>query len=253
MKADIRRIFDKLDRLFSEKQYAEAERLLRYWEKEARDEDDDRVQFAMVNEQMGLYRKLGREQEAMEAVSKMLAIIDEQKKRMTVDGCTALVNAATVYQAFGRSEEALSIFEDAAFIYEELLPKTDKRLASLYNNMSSTLSALKRFDEALELCEKALDILSQSEGNEPEKAITYLNMTGMYEGRDSMEEGGTAIEQCLEKAKECLEKAVSLQNGYLAFVYEKCAPTFGYYGYFAYKNELLKRAEVIYERLGAVT
>lgn len=253
MNADIGRILTKLDNLFARKEYAEAERLLKYWEKEGQASGDDKVHYLALNEQMGLYRKLGRRDDAMAAVSRMLRYLDRRQRRMSVEGATALLNAGTVYKAFGQSEEALPLFEEAMFVYEELLPDNDRRLAGLYNNMSSALADLKRYDEALELCEKALAILGKSTGNEPEEAITYLNMTGMYEERDGIEKAQESIDTCLTKAQEKLAAADGkTEEGYLAFVFDKCAPTFSYYGWFAEKNLLMKRSEEIYERLGAV-
>ena len=38
------------------------------------------------------------------------------------------------------------------------------------------------------------------------------------------------------------------RDGYYAFVCEKCASVFGYFGYFVYEKELEKRARDIYER-----
>ena len=252
MSADITRILNKLDSLFARREYAEAERLLRYWEAEGERSGDDKVYYLAVNEQMGLYRKLERREDAMAAVDRMLRYLDRKNRRMSVEGATALLNAGTVYKAFGQSEEALPFFEEASFVYEELLPAGDRRLAGLYNNMSSALSDLARYDEALELCEKALSILAKSDGNEAEEAITYLNMTGMYEARDGREKAETDIEHCLTEAwKKLMAAAPVTEEGYLAFVYEKCAPTFGYYGWFMAGNELQKRAEEIYDRLGA--
>ena len=37
------------------------------------------------------------------------------------------------------------------------------------------------------------------------------------------------------------------RNGYYAFVCEKCAPVFGYYGYFLTERELKRRAREIYD------
>lgn len=253
MSADITRILSKLDGLFARKEYAEAERLLRYWEAEGERSGDDKVYYLAVNEQMGLYRKLGRRDEALSAVRKMLRYLDRSGRRMSVEGATALLNAGTVYKAFEMSEEGLPFFEEAAFVYEELLKPDDKRLAGLYNNMSSALSDTGRLDEALELCEKALGILAKKPGNEAQEAITYLNMTAMYEARDGREKAETDIEHCLTEAwKKLMAAAPVTEEGYLAFVYEKCAPTFGYYGWFMAGKELQKRAEEIYERLGAV-
>jgi tetratricopeptide (TPR) repeat protein len=253
MSADITRILSKLDGLFARKEYAEAERLLRYWEQEGERSGDDKVYYLAVNEQMGLYRKLSRKDDALSAVRKMLRYLDRTGRRMSIEGATALLNAGTVYKAFEMSEEGLPFFEEAAFVYEELLKPDDKRLAGLYNNMSSALSDTGRLDEALELCEKALGILAKKPGNEAEEAITYLNMTAMYEARDGREKAETDIEHCLTEAwKKLMAAAPVTEEGYLAFVYEKCAPTFGYYGWFMAGNELQKRAEEIYDRLGAV-
>jgi tetratricopeptide (TPR) repeat protein len=252
MSADITRILSKLDGLFARKEYAEAEKLLRYWEAEGERSGDDKVYYLAVNEQMGLYRKLGRKDDALSAVRKMLRHLDRTGRRMSIEGATALLNAGTVYKAFEMSEEGLPFFEEAAFVYEELLKPDDKRLAGLYNNMSSALSDTGRLDEALDLCEKALGILAKKPGNEAEEAITYLNMTAMYEARDGREKAETDIEHCLTEAwKKLMAAAPVTEEGYLAFVYEKCAPTFEYYGWFMAGNELQKRAEEIYERLGA--
>ena len=38
------------------------------------------------------------------------------------------------------------------------------------------------------------------------------------------------------------------RNGYYAFTCRKCAPSFGYFGYFVYEKELNERADIIYER-----
>ena len=253
MNADIGRILTKLDNLFARKEYAEAERLLRYWEKEGLSSGDDKTYYLALNEQMGLYRKLGKRDDAMAAVDRMLRYLDRKNRRMSVEGATALLNAGTVYKVFGQSAEAIPLFEEACFVYEELLPSGDKRLAGLYNNMSSALSDLARYDEALALCEKALSILAKSAGNEAEEAITLLNMTGMYEARDGIEKAQDDIERCLSAAQEKLSRVSTPDEGYQAFVFEKCAPTFGYYGWFAEKKLLEEQAKAIYERLGAVT
>ena len=52
----------------------------------------------------------------------------------------------------------------------------------------------------------------------------------------------------IEKAYELLNKDYLPRNGYYAFVCEKCAPIFGYYGRFFYNKELSDRAREIYER-----
>ena len=52
----------------------------------------------------------------------------------------------------------------------------------------------------------------------------------------------------VEKAKALIDTPELPRNGYYAFVCEKSAPTFDYYGYFLYADELKKTAGRIYER-----
>ena len=80
----------------------------------------------------------------------------------------------------------------------------------------------------------------------------------MYEKLDKLRAEVKRWEQRIEDdkaklriAQEKLEKASTLDNGYFAFVCDKCAPTFAYYGWFGEKNLLTERAKAIYERLGA--
>jgi len=65
----------------------------------------------------------------------------------------------------------------------------------------------------------------------------------MYGRRDLEDE---RIGDCLEKAWECLNAPGLRRDGYHAFTISKCAPTFDYFGYFLYANELRKRSEAIY-------
>ena len=50
------------------------------------------------------------------------------------------------------------------------------------------------------------------------------------------------------KAEKLLYTESLPRDGYYAFVCEKCAPVFAYYGYFLTEQELHRRAGEIYER-----
>ena len=54
------------------------------------------------------------------------------------------------------------------------------------------------------------------------------------------------INDCINRARELLDTPGIPHDGYYAFVCEKCAPTFGYYGYFLDEAEYRGRAEQIY-------
>ena len=111
---------------------------------------------------------------------------------------------------------------------------------------------------------------------ELEQAITYLNMANTVEALLGMEEGESRINELVEKAEDLMEakseellgkddallaaesedgptayflsRQMRSRLGYYAFVCEKCAPTFSYYGYFLAAEKLKDRSD----RLAAI-
>jgi hypothetical protein len=73
-------------------------------------------------------------------------------------------------------------------------------------------------------------------------------MANTKEAQLGLESADREIGELLKKASDALDSESNEKNGYYAFVCEKCAPTFGYYGYFLYENDLKERAKKIYER-----
>ena len=243
---DVRRVIEKLDEYLSHNDFASAERHLTYWIEEAKLGGDERGEFSLSEERMGLYRKLGREKEAIAAAKRALSLAEKLGIESSVGAATAYLNAATVYKAFGRAEQAIPLFEKAQAIYEEKLEKTDERLAGLYNNYALALVDLKKFGEAREAYARALAIIMAAEGGEPEQAITELNLASLTEAEKGLEGGAEEIEKHLENAEALLKKEGLEKNGNYAFVAEKCATVFEYYGWFMTASELKAEAEKIY-------
>ena len=69
-----------------------------------------------------------------------------------------------------------------------------------------------------------------------------------YTPRDGYEKAEPTVQEYMDLALELLDTPTLPRNGYYAFVCEKCAPAFGYYGYFMAEEDLKKRAKDIYER-----
>ena len=244
----VARVIEKLDEYFSRNDYAGAERHLLYWKNEAEIGFDNRGRFSVLNELMGLYRKTSQKEKAFLTVNETLDTLKILENEESVSAATAYLNAATVYKAFGEPEKSLELFKRSSKIYENQLKKDDGRLGGLYNNFALTLVDLKRFEEALALFNKALDTMKYVENGELEQAITYLNIADLYEKMNGMENAENEINKCLDTAEKLLDTEHIPKNGYYAFVCEKCAPTFLYYGRFAFSNQLMKRAKEIYER-----
>ena len=240
-----RRVLDKLDKYLNTKDYDAAERHLKYWLTEAEMGSDDRGKLTVLNEQIGLYRKMNKPTEGLQAIEVALALAEQFDGAITYG--TTMVNAATAYKAFGKVADALPLYETARTVYESTLPPTDGRLGGLYNNMALTVMELGDYAKAEALFQKALAIITEQENGEIEMAITYCNLADLVSAQLGAD-GEKQIETYLDKAEALLDTPTLPRDGYYAFVCEKCAPTFGYYGYFLTEKKLMKQAEAIYER-----
>ena len=241
------RVLAKFDEYMSGNDPDGAERHMLYWLEEARLGGDLQGQFQIRNELMGLYRKTAQEEKAFRCVDDALSLAHEIGIEDQVGGATAFLNAATVCDAFDRSERALPLFAHARSVYEKNLPPDDPRMGGLYNNMALTLVSLGRYDEADELFHRALDVMKKAPNGALEQAITYLNMADASHAQFG-DGADDTINAYLETALGLLEDETLPRNGYYAFVGEKCAPTFLFYCWKAYGEELKERAREIYER-----
>lgn len=236
-------ILNIVDSFLHKNDYDGAEKQLLNFLTDAVENKDFSTEILLRNELMGLYRKLGKGQKAVEMVESVITLIEEKELESNIGSATTFLNSATVYKAFGSPEKSIILFEKAKKIYEEKLSVDDERLGGLYNNMALTLVDLKRFSEAKEFNLKAIEIMK----NKPlEIAITYLNMATASETELGLLEANEEITELLKKAKTLLENYQN-RDGYYAFVCEKCASVFGYYGDFLYDEELQSRARRIYE------
>ncbi len=241
------RVLDKLDSLLRANDYQGAKRTLLYWLEEAKYQGDNRGTLLIFNELMGLCRKLGEKEEALKYAQEALNQVSLMDIGNDVGAATTYLNSATVCKAFALPNDALNLYKMAQEIYERELSEKDDRLAGLYNNMGLALVDLKNFREAERLYEKALEILVGDDEKEPERAITYLNLASLVEAESGLGEAREKIEAFCEKALASMEIGKTRTDGNYAFVCEKCASVFGYYGFENYANELMARCRRIYE------
>ena len=236
------RIIEKMDEYMARRDYAGAERHLKYWLSEAEQIGDLRGQLMLNNELIGHYRKTGERDRAMAAIRRALELIDSMDFAETISAGTTYVNAATACNAFGDDERAAELFERARNLYESSPHTRPELLGGLYNNMALTMVSLSRYREADQLYQKALQVMASIPGKEPEQAITLLNMADALEAELGPEDAEKQICEYLDRAQELLDSEKTERDGYYAFVCEKCAPVFSHYGYFAEAQELQRRA-----------
>ena len=242
------RIIAKVDKLMSRRDYDGAERTLLYWLGEADAAGDRRGELFLRGELVGHYRKTGEKEKAFQNADRALELISELGFEGTVSAATAYVNCATAMNAFGENERSIELFRKAVPIYEKSAAARPDLLGGLYNNMGLTLAALCRYSESEESYKKALAVMGKTPGGELEEAMTLLNLANLVEAESGLESGESRIFALLDEAWEKLDGEKAPRDWYYAFVCEKCAPTFEYYGYFLASAELNRRSEEIYER-----
>ncbi len=242
-----RRIIEKMDEYMARRDYAGAERHLLYWLSEAELGADRRGQLMLLGELVGHYRKTGEREKCLARAQQALALLEAMDYGQTVSAGTTWVNVATAYSAFGMPEQALSYFEKARAVYEanDTAPQL---LGGLYNNMALVCASLGRYGDAHALYDCAMACMESVPGGALEQAITCLNRADAVAAERGSVDGEAEVASLLDHAWELLHLPGVPKNGYCAFVYEKCAPSFGYYGRFMDANELKKEAEALYER-----
>ncbi len=241
------RILDKLEEYMARRDYGAVERHLLYWLAEAQTGRDERGAFSLHNELMGYYRKVQNAEKALHHADAALSLLPAVGED-TIAAGTCYVNCGTVCDAFGQYERSLTLFSKAQANYEANLPADDARRGGLYNNMALVLTALERYEEANTYFARALDVMAHAQHGQLEQAITYLNMADTTVAMVGYEDACDVVAEYLTTAQTLLNDPSLPHDGYHAFVCEKCAPTFDYYGSFAYANELKERARNIYER-----
>ena len=243
-----RRIVEKMDEYMERRDYDGAERHLLYWMEEAKLGRDLRGQLMLCNELIGHYRKTGARDRALQRIDEALSLLKELDFEGTISAGTTCVNAATALCAFDEPERALALFETARQVYEKNETTQPQLLGGLYNNMALACAALGRYAEANALYDRAMERMADVPGGALEQAITCLNRADAVAAEQGEEAGEARISELLDRAWTLLHDPSAPHDGYYAFVCEKCAPTFSWYGRFADAEDLRKEAEAIYER-----
>lgn len=236
-------VIQEFDELCSAGREEDARDLLERVQARAFQAGDWRSELSMTNELLGQYRRTQEKEKGLAAVSRALELIRVHHLGRTVSGATILLNAATTLKAFGHAGESIPIFTHAARVYADNLDPDDYRFAGLYNNMALSYDDTGDAESAERYFMLALKTIEKTVHPENDSAVTWCNLAEMYGRRDPEDE---RIGECLEKAWACLNAPDLPRDGYHAFTVSKCAPTFDYYGYFLYANQLRERAEKIY-------
>ena len=241
----VKRIMEKTDGFYKTNDLAGAESHLTYWLKEAETLRDKNGELSVINELLGVYRKKSEKERGLTSAKRAIKLIDELGLSGTVSAATVMLNVATLFKAFNKPKDAVSLYEKVEKIYDENLEDTDPLKAGLYNNFALALADIGEDEKAEKMYFSAIKIMENAENGKIDAAISYINLAHLYDGQKNTKD---KITDCLFKAYNLLFDESNEENSYLAFVYSKCYPSFGYFGYAKIAEELKNISEKIYER-----
>lgn len=242
-KISVRNFISELDTFFAKEDLQGARRCLLEWRSRAADSGDKSGELTVLNEMIGFYRQTKEEAEGMAAINDAFTLIDGLGIKNSPSAATIYLNGATTMKSFGKSAEAMKYYNITLENYRINLDKNDPLVAGLYNNMALALQDLKDYSQAEKYFLRAIEITEKIEKNELETAVSLVNLAHLYY-EISNEDG--RVNSLMEKALGILENPDFFGYNKYAFTCRKCAPSFGYFGFFLAEKSLNERADRIY-------
>lgn len=238
----VRAFLKELDSYFAKEDLQSAEACALRWLDIARKHNDYAGESMIYNEMTGFYRQTGEKEKALDAVYKGFAILDSFNADWRTRGMIYL-NGATTLKAFGEAEKAMEYYDESESWFKGRLPEEDPVWAGFYNNKALALQDLKKYSEAEECFLTAIKITEKSKENILETAISFVNLAHLYYEVNCDDE---RVNPLMEKVLEILECPDYFCYVKYAFTCRKCAPSFGFFGYFLAEKLLNERADKIY-------
>lgn len=242
-KISIKEFISELDSFYAKEDLSGAEKCLMKWKSKASLAKDKSGELTVLNEMTGHFRQTKDEKNAMSAIKRAFELIEELNIENEISAATIYLNGATTIKSFGKSAEAMEFYDKAHKIYKNKLPENSPLFAGLYNNKALALQDLNDNSSAKEYFEKAIKITEGLKGCELETAVSCINLAHLLYSENS--ENGE-IDRLVEKALSILENPLFFGYEKYAFTCRKCAPSFGFFGFFLAEKQLNERANKIY-------
>lgn len=188
----------QLEQLFANQEYDKAEPFMLTVLEEAKETEDYGLYLSVGNEMIGFYRSVSMFEKAFDIAEDMLLLMEELQMDQSIDFATVLLNAATAYSFAGEFDQALEFYKRAERIYGSLLKPDDYHYTGFYNNMSALLEKMGRDQEALEILQKAIDIIQKYPDHQADIAVNYTNLGLLYLKTAAYEKAETAVEKAIE-------------------------------------------------------
>ena len=171
----IQETLSRLDTLLHQCKLDEAEVCLTQAIAQAQAEQDMESEKLLRNEQIGFYRDCGKFPQALGTAAKARALFENAGDTHSISYATTLLNCANAYRAAGKYQDAFAAFETVQQLYDALLPPTDGRVASLWNNLALLCQETEQWEQACSCLRRALELVQ----NDPDPTRTGISAANL--------------------------------------------------------------------------
>lgn len=241
---DARSVLEEYDDFIARKRYAEGAEFLELAATAAKQSGDTASLVTLLNELVGHYRKNNERARCYRTIAVLKELLDNGAVSDETEIGTSYLNIGTAYNRFGDPKTAIECYRISEEKYKKTLGTRDYRWGGLYNNAATAYQAEGEFAKAADMFFEAARLMSALDRVEDE-ATTYINLAHL---EDEARGNRGEIKRYLDRAYYLLN-TVREPNAYYAWVLEKLAPSFGYFGEEKRATELFDRAKKIYDSL----
>ena len=199
---DLNKFFYELDELLGRGKGEDAIAYIQKAMEEARALDDTKALIAIYNEAGGLCRDFSRYEEAENYYTEALSLIIHIGAAGSESHGTTLINYGTCLGNWGKFDEAIEMFGEAATILSSLNMNSDYRMAALYNNMSWICQEQGNMEDASDYLNRALYLLRTVQESEGEQAATYTNLANLYWAQGLLDEAKVTLIKAVDLYKD---------------------------------------------------
>ncbi len=242
------RIFDEINEYFSVHDLDGASACLEGWAKKMRAEGDYATELTVLNEMIGLYRKMLRVEDGNRVIKRADYLVAYLGLEDHMAGATTYLNSATACRAYRQFEDAEAFFHKTWAVYEKELKAPDYRLASYENNYALLLIDMGRDEEAEIWLRRAIDSLQGVPKSSGEIATTHMTLAQLYQKQDP--EKSLYNERSDAEVREVmriLRNWTEGESSYYAYVCQSCGTALKANGRVEEGEELIKIGGDYYE------
>jgi len=224
-KININRVIDKLDIYLNNNDFDNAVKHLDYWYIESINNTDYESKKSILNEYIGLSRRINNKDLGISKIKELLSIIENNDN--TINKAIYFTNIATTYSFFNEKELSNIYYKKSLDIYNLLNINDTYDYASLLNNYGTLLNDLKEYEKSIEYTKKSIDILDKLSIHNDDIALSYINLAHtLYEYK---EDEIDLIENYLDKSWEYISSPTIKHDLKYIYTLNKIIPSYKYF------------------------